>query len=576
MFSKNKCFIIAEIANSHEGNLNKAIQTIKASKKANADAVKFQIFSAEELAIPKHKNFNLYKKLQFSTAEWQKLSNICKKNRLKIFVDVFGLKSAKIAVKIKVDGFKIHSSDISNKELIEFLSKQKKPILISTAGSEISEIEKIIPILSSTTKTIILLHGFQGYPTKIEELNLYRLSELKKKFNLPIGIMDHVSGDLEFALIAPLLSISLGATIVEKHITLNRSEKGIDYFSSLNPIEFKKMVKLIKDSFKALGDGSTEILGNELKYRLLHKKTLIAKKEIVKESILKDQLFDLKRVQNVKEIFSYYDIERKIASKKIPKNTIITSKYLETKTPKIVAVIACRINSDRLFAKPLQKIGNEPILKHIIRQIRKSSLIKEIILAISENDGNQVFEEFAKENNLKFIKGNEIDVLSRLIKGVNCTKGDIVFRCTSENPFLYWEKIDDVIKKHIKGEFDYTYISKIPLGSGFELINKKALEISHKKGSKKHRSELCTSYINENQKKFKIFSYIPPKKLQKPELRLTVDTPEDLQLARIIFNSIGGKRLIRLKDIIPFLEKNQKLINLNKDIKMEYQRYDNI
>ena len=574
--SKKNITIIAEIANVHEGNIEKLLQLVKESKKSNAHAVKFQIFSAEELATSNHKNFELYKKLQFTNTEWQKIGRITKKNGLKIFADVFGLKSAKIAAKIKVDGYKIHSSDISNKKLIEFLRKQKKTILVSSAGSKLIEIEKIVSIFQESNQHIILLHGFQGYPTKIEELNLKRLLTLKERFGVEIGIMDHVSGNSEFALIAPLLAVSMGATIVEKHITLDRNQKGIDYFSSLNPDEFKKMVKWINNTHKALGSESLEILGNELQYRLLHKKTLVAKKDIPKNKILTQKYFELKRAPNVKEIFSFYDINRKIAATKISKGSTLTSKHLKIKNPKIVAVIACRINSDRLFAKPLQKIGNEPILKHIIKQIKKSSLIDEIVLAISEKNGNQVFEDFARKNNLKFVIGDETDVLDRLIKAANYTNGDIVFRCTSENPFIYWEKIDTVIKQHINGKFDYSYITKIPLGTGFELINTKALEISHKNGSKKHRSELCTLYINQNQKKFKILPYMPSKELQKPEIRLTVDTPQDLQLARIIFNSIRKKHPLHIKDIILFLESNEKVKNLNSDIKLEYHRYDNV
>lgn len=573
--SKKNITIIAEIANAHEGNIEKMMQLIEESKKSNAHAVKFQIFSAEELATPDHKNFELYEKLQFSNREWLKIGRISKKYGLKIFADVFGLKSAKIAAKMQVDGYKIHSSDISNKELIEFLRKQKKIILISSAGSKLIEIEKIITVFLESKQKIVLLHGFQGYPTKIEDLNLKRLLTLKEKFKVEIGIMDHVSGNSEFALIVPLLAISMGATIVEKHITLNRKQRGIDYFSSLNPSEFKKMVKMINSSKKALGNESMKILGNELKYRLLHKKTLIAKKDIPKNKILTEKYFELKRAPKVKEILSFYDLEGKISATKISKGSTITSKHLKIKNPKVVAVIACRINSDRLFAKPLQKIGNDPILKHIIKQIQKSSLIDEIVLAISEKNGNQVFEDFARKNNLKFVVGNEIDVLDRLIKATNYVNGDIIFRCTSENPYIYWEKIDTVINQHISGKFDYTYITKIPLGTGFELINKKALEISHKNGSKKHRSELCTLYINENKKKFKILSYIPPKELQKPEIRLTVDTPEDLQLARIIFKSIRKKFPLHIKDIISFLESDQKLKKLNSNVKVEYVRYDN-
>lgn len=566
--------MIAEIANVHEGEFTNAIKLIEASKNADADAVKFQIIIPEELAVSTHKNFKLYQKLQFSKEEWKKLAQRSKKMGLNIFADVFGPKSAQIATEIKVDGFKIHSSDISNKKLIEYLHQNKKPLLISTAGSTISEIEKIVSRFNEQKRYIALLHGFQGYPTKIQDLNLNRISELRKKFGMEMGIMDHISGDSEMATIIPLLAISLGAKIIEKHITIDRSEKKIDYFSSLNPKEFKKMVKMVKDTDKALGSGKTEIVGNELEYRLLHKKTLVAKKEIQSGTILKDHMFDLKRDSNVKQIIDYFDLEGKIATRKIRKNTVITSKDFIPKNPKVVAVIACRINSDRLYAKPLQKIGNEPILYHIIKQIKKSKIIKEIVLAISDKEGNQIFEEFAKENKLKFVKGDEIDVLSRLIKGVNSVDGDIVFRCTSENPFLYWEKIDEVIKKHIKEKIDYSYVSKLPLGSGFELINKKALEISHKNGSKKHRSELCTLYINENQKKFKILSYVPPKIMQKPKIRLTVDTPQDLQFARIVYDALKTRNLIRLKDIILFLENNPNLKNLNKDVKVEYHRYD--
>ena len=100
------------------------------------------------------------------------------------------------------------------------------------------------------------MHGFQGYPTKFSDLHLSRIKTLKNEFGFPVGIMEHVSGNSELSIIAPLLGISLGATIVEKHITLDRSLKGIDYFSSLNPDEFKKLSSLINltKQFSGLSD----------------------------------------------------------------------------------------------------------------------------------------------------------------------------------------------------------------------------------------------------------------------------------------------------------------------------------
>ena len=118
-------------------------------------------------------------------------------------------------------------------------------------------------------------------------------------------------------------------------------------------------------------------------------------------------------------------------------------------------------------------------------------------------------------------------------------------------------------------------MKNLPLGSGFELINTKALEISHEKGTKRHRSELCTLYINENQKKFKILSLNTEKYIQRPEFRLTVDTPQDLLVARIIYNSLKKKKkLILLKDIIRYLDKNKEISKINSNLKAEFHRYD--
>ena len=566
--------MIAEIANSHEGDLKKAVELVKQARKTNANAVKFQIFLPEELAVSSHKNFKLYQKLQFSNSEWQKLFKIGKKLGMKIFADVFGLKSAKLALKLRVDGFKIHSSDIENFHLLDFLSKTKKPILLSTSGSEINEVENAIRVLGKVSKEIVLMHGFQNYPTKLEDLNLCRISQLKKKFEVPLGIMDHVSGESKFAQIIPLIAIGMGVTVIEKHITLDRSLKGIDYFSSLNPKEFAEMTSLIKSTQKSLGNGSFKILGNELEYRKIHKKSPIASKIINSGEKLTKNKIILKRT-NQKEIEPVEIILRSSAKKKIHKNESFTKYNLTKINPKIVAVIACRVDSERLFAKPLQLLGKQPILYHIIEQIKQSTSINDIILAVSENPGNDVFVEFAKQNILKYVFGDETDVLSRLIKGAKYTKADIVFRTTSENPYLIWNKIDDLIKNHVKGNYDYSYMKNLPLGSGFELINTKALEISHEKGTKRHRSELCTLYINENQKKFKILSLNTEKYIQRPEFRLTVDTPQDLLVARIIYNSFKKKKkLILLKDIIRYLDKNKEISKINSNLKAEFHRYD--
>lgn len=572
-FTKSKIFIIAEIANSHEGNLATFKKLIDECSKLKINAIKFQIFKTDELLEISHEKYTLFKKLEFSNKQWKEIINFSKKKKLIVFADVFGLKSAKLADQLGIEGFKVHSSEINNPVLLNYLSNSKKPILLSTAGSNLYEIDEVLKILLKNSKEIVLMHGFQGYPTEISDLNLSRISELKKCYNLPVGLMDHISGSSELALIIPLLGISQGASIIEKHITLNRSKKGIDYFSSLNPIEFKKLIELIQKSKKALGTKQIELLTNETKYRLDHKKNTIASSFIKKGTSINEKLFQFKRTKSKVESLPFFEIKGQKASRNIKKSEVLTRNIVSMGKNKIAAIIACRVESDRLFGKPLQNISNIPIIRLLLNQLETSNLINDIVLAISEKEGNEIFVDFARKEKIKFVVGDDKDVLKRLIDGAKYVQADIIFRVTSENPYIFWEGIDHAIKSHIDGKFDFSFVEDVPIGSGFEIINLSAFEKSHRYGTNRHRSELCSLYIHEHQKNFKINKFIPQKKLRYPQLRLTVDTPEDLLVARKIYASLGKNgNPIPLKKIIAFLHDNPKIIKINSDIPLGVTR----
>lgn len=565
LFPSDKVFVIAEMANSHEGSFLSAKQIVQYAYEAKADAIKFQKFCADELVERNHENFALFKKLEMNEKRWIELIKFAKQKHLKVFVDVFGIKSAKFISTLGVDGYKIHTSDMNNPEMLRFLGKSNKPVLVSAAGSFPNEIDESLKILLEKPKEIVLMHGFQGYPTKLEDLNLLRIKELEKKYCLPVGFMDHVSGDSEMALIAPLLAISLGAKVIEKHITLDRSKKGTDYYSALNPNEFKKLVSLIKMTKQSLGLDQLVLSKNEKKYRLSHRKNILARRSIKKGEILNNSMFIFKRTKQKQESASFFDLENRIASKNIKPREIMSYSMIDKDSPKVIAVIACRVDSSRLYAKPLQLIGEYPILHMLLAQIKKSNFISDVVLAISENSGNEVFVRFAKKHKLKFIIGDDKDVLQRLIQGAKYVNGNIVFRVTSENPFIYWEGIDALIKKHVKGNYDFSFFERLPIGAGFELINTKALEISHSLGNSRHRSELCSLYINEHQKKFKIQKIKTA--INAPDLRLTVDNPQDLMVVRLIHESLGNEdKPIPLKKIIEFLYLHPEIRNINSSI----------
>ena len=231
---------------------------------------------------------------------------------------------------------------------------------------------------------------------------------------------------------------------------------------------------------------------------------------------------------------------------------------------RLVAAIACRNQGSRLYGKPLQNLDVENgvrILDNIINCLQTIDCIDEIVLGISEGVDNDIFKTIAEEKALPFIVGDQMDVLSRLIKCGEISEATDIFRISSESPFLYFEPVEKLWHRHQKEKVDATFMDDIVDGCGFEIISLKALKVSHAKGENKHRSELCTLYIREYWQDFRIIKINPPKKLIRNDLRLTVDNPEDLMVCRYVYNAFKSYApRISIPEIVKFLDANPKLI----------------
>ena len=233
---------------------------------------------------------------------------------------------------------------------------------------------------------------------------------------------------------------------------------------------------------------------------------------------------------------------------------------------KLVLALACRNKGSRLYGKPLQNLcikTGYTILDNIIACALEFKCIDDIVLAISEGDENLEYIKYAENNNLKYIIGDQEDVLSRLIKCAQLTNATDILRTTSESPFPYFEILEDVLKSHYQNGSDATFIDDIIDGCGFEIISSDALRKSHKLGDARHRSELCTLFIRENIEQFKTKRIKLDRRLDREDLRLTVDNPEDLILCRSIYKEFEEyKPLIPLNKIIEFIDQNQNLKNI--------------
>lgn len=231
---------------------------------------------------------------------------------------------------------------------------------------------------------------------------------------------------------------------------------------------------------------------------------------------------------------------------------------------RLVAALACRNTGSRLYGKPLQRINDRVcILEQIIEAIRQCGEIDEIVLGISEGIANLSFIDLAHAQNASYILGDPDDVLKRLIQCGRAGKATDVFRVTTECPWFAYAMLPDLWRKHVGNGNDITVCDRLPEGLHFEIYTLDALERAHARGSARDRSEFCSNYPRNHPEEFRAQVFLPPPSWQRLDLRVTVDYPEDLIIAREIAKQFSAKMpLVGVDDIVQFLDARKDLCRL--------------
>ena len=326
--------------------------------------------------------FEHFKQQSFTKNSWRNLIKKTKQLGVKVYADIYGIQAFKLASECRVDGYKIHSSDLSNFHILSLINniKNGESVILSCGGSNVREISYALKQLRGLKSRPILMHGFQSYPTNINDTNLKRISWLKDYFGhkCDIGFQDHISGDDWFAISLPLLAVAKGAKFIEKHITFNRDRKGIDYYSSLEPKELKFFVSCIKKTINSFGDNYVAFSEAEVKYRNTVKKKAVAARDLIKGEVLKENDINYKRVSDQTIETAYLDdLIGKKTNKFLKNEEIISRDCLENN---IFALIIARSNSQRLPKKALLNISGEPAITHLIKRVKQSKMVTKIIL----------------------------------------------------------------------------------------------------------------------------------------------------------------------------------------------------
>jgi len=333
------CFIIAEAGVNHNGDLQCAKKLIDAAYEADADAVKFQTFKTENL-VTRHakkadyqkKNdsatqtqYQMLKKLEFSEADFKKLSSHAKKRGLVFLSTAFDNASLDLLIRLQVTAFKIPSGEITNFPLMEKIAQQKKPVILSTGMSTMEEVREAVTCLKEQgCSDIILLHCTTSYPAPRESVNLRVLDTLRDEFHLPVGYSDHTAG-----ILVPLAAVARGACVIEKHFTLDRTLPGPDHAASLEPDEFKRMVRTIREIESAIGDGEKKMQECEAGIRDIVRKSIVAAKKISVGSKITEEMLAIKRPGTGIEPKYLKKLIGKSAVWGINKDTVITWDMIE-------------------------------------------------------------------------------------------------------------------------------------------------------------------------------------------------------------------------------------------------------
>jgi spore coat polysaccharide biosynthesis protein SpsF len=238
---------------------------------------------------------------------------------------------------------------------------------------------------------------------------------------------------------------------------------------------------------------------------------------------------------------------------------------------RVVAVLACRAESTRLYGKPMQLIGDRPILRHLVDRLEQVRSIDKIALAISDSPSHGVFEAFAKQHRLGCTIGPELDVLGRLIACAETFGADTVVRVTTENPFVYWENLDALIALHAKTSATLTVTDDLPVGAAIEVVSLASWREAHREGNERQRTQAPSEYFTAHADRFRINRVPAPVGVAAPDLRLTVDSPEDLMLVRTVWQSLHtGDRLIALEEIVAFLRGHPEVAAINAHLRAPY------
>lgn len=535
-------FVVAEMACAHEGSPERALAMVEALAASGVDAIQLQIFQSSELIAETHPNFELVEGLELSPDAWRPILAAVRNSSAQLWVNVFDLDSLRLAVGCGADLLKLHSTDLGHPALLDAVAEAGLPVSLGVGGSTDDEILGAVERLRAADVPFLLMHGFQAYPTPVEETRLARIPILRRQFGCPVGFGDHSHAESRAAWLLPAAAVGVGAAVIEKHVVDDRMRGGVDHEAAFEAAELSLLVGEIASIDRAIGSGVAAPMSDaELAYRRNFKRAVVAARPIeAGETILGGALSYLRC--GTPGTCSAEDLVGKIALHDIARHEPVEldevmGGYESCNEPRVVACIAVRMGSTRLPGKALLPIDGVPMLRRLIDRVRSASCVDEIVVCTSQHPDDEVLVERALEWGVSAYAGSERDVLSRFIEAGEQAGADLVVRITGDNVLTDPEAIDALVELQQDTGAEYTRVAGLPLGVTPELMTLPFLRRLHASMEDPEASEYLIFFAFDPEQ-YRCSVLYAQQDCRRPSYALTVDTPADLALMERIFSSI--------------------------------------
>lgn len=540
-------YFIAELACIHEGDPQYILDLARAVRAVGADAVKFQAFSPTEVVTPDHDDFAYLTRIALTRSTWLDVIAACRDAGLDVWIDVSGPFSLDLVERsgAAVAGVKIPSADTTNPLVLRRARELNTAIALSCAATPLVDLFEACDLLEDAGP-VVLLHGYQAFPKlagapggppqtpiAIADLELWRLSQLRSTFPAArIGLADHLAGDSEAAIVVPAFAATLGATVIEKHVTLRRAERREDYFSALEPAEFARMVELVNLGLASAGTPARAFSERERAYAHEMKRTTVSARGLSAGDELSLADVTQGRDGSYRSSLRATRVAGGVVSQPVPAGGVLTDRAIRQR---IGVFCNARLASSRLPRKALLPFYAEyTTLGYLLKRLQSyPGDIGQVVLATTTQPEDDALEAIAASVGVPCFRGDSEDVMGRMVGCADAFGWDVLVRVTGDDQLVSGEYIERALRHHLDHSLDYTRMDGLPIGMGSEIIDVRTLRQIHRAVVNRRQTEHLTWYLDSDLicRNGVIQADAADRH---PGLRVTLDYEQDYELMRAV------------------------------------------